>query len=297
MRTVQNLARCALLALSVIAVFLLSAGISHLKLRPGVPFWQIWQFLVGQLQMGIAPITSPLPGSQLLIDIYRIFFTIALACFPFAVIIIMLSPELRRRVLRTMLALLVLFTAVTMVLSKQMQEPAGLETNTLNQMIPGATSDEASIDESFDPERISPWIARALSLTGAILIAGVAVGIINAVHRSRAEARTLRQIATRARTAIVDISQGNDFRNVIIQCYADMSRVVRERRGLRRDRSVTAREFTDYLLRANLPSDAVIQLTHLFEKVRYGTNKTTPEEEQSAIRSLEAIIKACEETS
>lgn len=282
--------------LSITAAILLSASVPHLNLRPGVPLWQILQFLIGEFQMSIAgPVSSPLPGGQLILDLYRIIFTIALVCFPFAAILVLLSPELRRRVLRAALALAVLVAAASAVLSRQMQQPQGFEGNAPNPLIADSLA-ESPIDESFSPERISPWIARALSLLTAMLIAGAAAGIIRAVRRSRAEARTLHRIAAHARTAIADISRGGDLGNIVIRCYADMNQVVRERRGLLRERSVTAREFTDHLLRANLPRDAVVALTRLFEKARYSaTISVSPEDQQIAVASLEAIIKACEE--
>ncbi len=282
--------------LSIAAAILLSASVPHLNLRPGLPLWQILQFLIGEFQMSIAgPVSSPLPGGQLILDLYRIIFTIALVCFPFAAILVLLSPELRRRVLRAALALAVLVAAASAVLSRQVQQPQGFEGNAPNPLIADSLA-ESPIDESFSPERISPWIARALSLLTATVIAGAAAGIIRAVHRSRAEARTLHRIAAHARTAIADISRGGDLGNIIIRCYADMNQVVRERRGLLRGRSVTAREFTDHLLRANLPRDAVVALTRLFEKARYSaTISVSPEDQQIAVASLEAIIKACEE--
>ena len=297
-RTLSKLTGAMLGLLSITAAILLSASVPHLNLRPGVPLWQILQFLIGEFQMSIAgPVSSPLPGGQLILDLYRIIFTIALVCFPFAAILVLLSPELRRRVLRTALTLAVLFAAVSAVLSRQVQQQQGIEGNTLNPLpIAGSLAAESPIDESFSPERISPWIARALSLLAAMLIAGATAGIIRAVRRSRAEARTLRRIAAHARTAIADISRGGDLGNIIIRCYADMNQVVRERRGLLRERSVTAREFTDHLLRANLPRDAVVALTRLFEKARYSaTISVSPEDQQIAVASLEAIIKACEE--
>ncbi len=295
-RTLSKLTGAMLGLLSITAAILLSASVPHLNLRPGVPLWQILQFLIGEFQMSIAgPVSSPLPGGQLILDLYRIIFTIALVCFPFAAILVLLSPELRRRVLRAALALAVLVAAASAVLSRQMQQPQGFEGNAPNPLIADSLA-ESPIDESFSPERISPWIARALSLLTAMLIAGAAAGIIRAVRRSRAEARTLHRIAAHARTAIADISRGGDLGNIVIRCYADMNQVVRERRGLLRERSVTAREFTDHLLRANLPRDAVVALTRLFEKARYSaTISVSPEDQQIAVASLEAIIKACEE--
>jgi len=60
---------------------------------------------------------------------------------------------------------------------------------------------------------------------------------------------------------------------------------------------VTAREFTDALVRARLPRRPVQTLTRLFETARYGSSATTPQDEQDAIASLRAIVRACEDRS
>jgi hypothetical protein len=98
-----------------------------------------------------------------------------------------------------------------------------------------------------------------------------------------------------ARAAIESLEKGSDLRDVVLQCYAEMIRVVREQRGLRRDRTVTAREFTDYLVAAKLPEQHVNRLTSLFEKVRYGSKPAAQGDELEAIASLRAIVRACEE--
>jgi hypothetical protein len=59
---------------------------------------------------------------------------------------------------------------------------------------------------------------------------------------------------------------------------------------------MTAREFQRRLGRIGIPEEPVAQLTKLFESVRYGSKETGPEEERLALRSLSAIVSACEAT-
>jgi hypothetical protein len=72
-----------------------------------------------------------------------------------------------------------------------------------------------------------------------------------------------------------------------------MNRIAKEHRGLQREDSLTAREFTDYLVRAGLPKEPVQNLTALFEEVRYGHKTYSDEEAQVAVNSLQAIAVAC----
>jgi hypothetical protein len=93
------------------------------------------------------------------------------------------------------------------------------------------------------------------------------------------------------------MQNGADFRNTILQCYADMLRIVREQRGIKRNSAVTATEFVTSLVKLGLPENAVMHLTKLFEEVRYGSKTHTNEEEQSAVSSLRIIADAFKVTS
>jgi hypothetical protein len=85
---------------------------------------------------------------------------------------------------------------------------------------------------------------------------------------------------------------GGNLKNTIMRCYYEMSQVINEQRGIRRDRSMTPREFEIYLESNGLPGEPVRQLTHLFEDVRYGDLAVGEKEEQQAQSSLTAIIEA-----
>lgn len=290
--------RLVFLSIAAVAMLLLIVGLSRVELDPGVPFAQIWQFLVEQFrtERPLPPYGSGTPGGSVLLDIYRIIFFIALAALPFAVILVMIDPELRKRVLRSMLRILLIMALLMLVMRNQVEQedvpfepeggqPAG-EQGELEEFSP----------EDFSPERISPWIGRGLSLTLGLLAAAIVVIIIVRARRNRLESGSaLEDIAFQARSALEDIEKGGDLRNIVLQCYAEMIRVVREQRGIRRDRTVTAREFTDYLITAKLPSGPVQALTGLFEKARYSSRTPTAEDEEEAVTSLRAIVRACED--
>lgn len=291
--------RMTLLGIALLAMLLLIVGLPRVELDPGVPFAQIWQFLIEQFSTGrpVIPYAVGAPDGSLLLRIYRAIFLIALAVFPFAVILVMIDPELRKRVLRSMIRILLIMLLLMLVMRNQVEpEEMSFEPEGGAQTPGGGLLGEAFSPEAFAPDRISPWVGRGLSLALGVLAAAILVIIILRARQNRLEAESaLDGIALHARSALQDIEQGGDLRNVVLRCYEQMTRTVREQRGLRRERTVTAREFVDYLTNAKLPEEPVTRLTGLFEKARYSSRETTPDDEEEAIASLRAIVRACEE--
>lgn len=295
----RYLLRTAIAAVVILAMVLLISSIPNLTLKKGVPFDQLWAFLVEELglngMMGGPPAGGPTGGGEGLVRFMRILFYILFICFPFAIIVVMLEPDLRKRVLRTILQLALLMLALALLVESQAEEleltdsgvgmqPQGEEAALADPMTP----------EAFEAENVASWIPWAISLALGLLVALIAVAIVNVMRRSRAEeTMPLDQLASRAEEAIADIESGGDLHDTILRCYAEMSRIVREERGIHRDRTVTAREFVDYLLRANLPSEPVDTLTQLFERARYSTREQSAEDQEKAIASLQAIAAAC----
>ncbi len=299
MKTRSHIIRLVLLAIAVVAMLLLIGGLSGVELEPGLPFARIWQFLVDQFSTSglTGPAPVPAGSSEALVDVFRTIFIIALICFPIAVILVLIDPDLRKRVLRTMLTTALLFIVLSLFLQRQANE---LETEgepfNIGQPGEGLGAVEPLPFDEFSPERVPPWVAWGLSLALGLVVAVIVYRIVDHIRRNRAEAGLpLDQIAQQARSAIAEIEQGGDLRNTILRCYAEMSRTVREQRGLRRGATVTAREFTDNLIRADLPREPVQRLTRLFERARYGTGAPTREEEEEALASLQAIVDACQE--
>ena len=145
----------------------------------------------------------------------------------------------------------------------------------------------------FDPNPPS-WLVIGGSLLVAALVIGIAASIGMAVWRSRRRTGSrIQLLADEAQAALESLQAGNDLKNTIIRCYADMSRVVKEQRGIQRAVDMTPIEFESQLVKLGLPADPVHDLTRVFQDVRYGNHEPGEREERQAILSLTAIVDAC----
>jgi hypothetical protein len=96
-----------------------------------------------------------------------------------------------------------------------------------------------------------------------------------------------------AQAAVEALEAGGDFQDVVLRCYARMSQVLAEQRGVFRQSAMTTHEFERVLIKLGFPSEPVRTLTHLFEEVRYGSIQQGESGTQMAISSLNAIISYC----
>jgi hypothetical protein len=296
--TRDQIIRLVLFGSAVVAMLLLISGISQIQLQPGLPFSSIWAFLIGDFtSVPRAPGGGDLSSAGgFIVDLVRTLFFIGLAVFPIAIVLVMLDPEERKRALRALLQIAVLLALFSLFVQNQSlgdlegEDRFGSETPGEE----GLGGVDPLTEEEFDPASIPSWLIWTASLGIGLLIAVSLIVVINQIRKSREdEELPLVEIARRAQTAIDEIGRGNDLRGTILRCYAEMTRIVREERGVRRDSAVTAREFTDFLIRANLPDTPVVRLTRLFEKARYSSGTPTSQDEQEAVASLQAIVDAC----
>jgi hypothetical protein len=79
-----------------------------------------------------------------------------------------------------------------------------------------------------------------------------------------------------AEQAVGALKAGQDFSNVIIRCYEQMSRVLKKEQGLSLENTMTAREFEALLEKRGVPNPPVRQLTRLFEIARYAAQPPGP---------------------
>jgi len=141
---------------------------------------------------------------------------------------------------------------------------------------------------TYTPPATPGWLGYAVTLA---VILGVG-GLVYGVWRSSRVPQN--EIVEIARSALGDLAAGRHWEDVVVRCYADMSRALRQQRGIERQEAMTPREFAARLEQAGFPAGAVRTLTHLFEMARYGSRQSGPAESQQAVAALEAIMQAME---
>jgi hypothetical protein len=210
----------------------------------------------------------------------------------------LLSPSLRKQLLRAFLRTAVIGLVLIYLLQndkllplKNMQFTPEAGENLNNTGLPAPPV--------FQPPQIPPFFSYILSLGVAFFLIAL-VMIVNRwwvkQKQLKADELSLDDIALIARSSLDDMSRGQDWENVIVNCYARMSQVASVKRGLYRHESMTPGEFAVRLENAGLPVDAIRRLTHLFESVRYGGLSSTQKENNEAINCLTAILLYCGES-
>ncbi|MBW8012484.1 MAG: DUF4129 domain-containing protein [Chloroflexi bacterium] len=260
----------SLFALALIAIILLAAGLNEVNFRDG------HYFLIGSRasyqNLLVANETNPFEND----GIASVITAILAILLSFGIIIVIFWPTARKLILRLIIPiafLALLIPALRQIGSLQIEQEI-------------FQSDEAAnitTVVSTAPE----WMVYLTSFIFVILAFGILWFVISRFVRPKPT--TLEFIA---QGAINEIKAGADFKDTIIQCYYDMSAAVNEHRGIKRNQSMTTREFEMHLKDHGLPSKHIMQLTRLFENVRYGSKTPNSIEERQAISALQAIVFA-----
>jgi len=276
-------------ALAIVALLLLAAGLDGLELQPGRPF--VGRLTTGEedgSQPGQPP--APIPDTALLV----VGLLLALL-MPLAIVYLFVKGDRRRRslyVLVLLLGLLGLYLAGRAGPARELVPPA---TEVAPEMLldeglpagPGAPVVELEV-------RPPAWLAWLVAAFLALLAAAIVLATAWLVWvRARPAPGPLPRIAEEAQTALAALEAGAGVRAAVMRCYLEMSRVLKQERGLARDEAMTPREFEAALRNTGLPREAVANLTHLFEAVRYGAARTGRREEEQARACLSAIVAAC----
>jgi len=152
------------------------------------------------------------------------------------------------------------------------------------------------------PEVLPPILKREgppLGSPPAILVWLVWIGlgvmiVVLGIWASKRRTQNLRAgdlVELEAERAMQALKKGLDFKNVIVQCYRQMSAALQKEQGIELEDTMTAREFEHLLEAKGLPRDPVHQLTQLFEAARYSLRQFTPADEQKAFDCLSAIVQ------
>lgn len=283
MRRRNRLWTLLFLGVAVVAMVLLAAGISQLELLPGQPF-RLWRELEGEMgETGLSRL-----GEDLSLPI-RALLLLSFLLLPLSIIYLIVSPEARKRVLRSLVHLLWI-VALYLLVSRRPE----LLNREFGMSAPGAPLPPQPLQPVEYTAAPSQGLVCVSAFGLAVFLAAIVVGISWFFwRRSRRPARPLEQLAQQAREALDALQAGDDLKDTVMRCYYNMLRVVHEKRGIRRQQDVTPREFESYLEEAGLPGEYVRQLTRLFEEVRYGAKVAGEDEEREAVVCLRAIVEAC----
>jgi hypothetical protein len=274
------------LGIAIVAMLLLSTGLSGLGFLPGRQF----SLANPPSEMESPP---PLPGQDIFLFLVRVVYFVALALLPVLIIWLIVSPEARKAVLKYLLRLLPIFIILYLTLGRL----RGILGTAVEPAVQGVASPADGLAGSSPTDTFasspSQWLVLVASLGVALLLMILVAGIAWSIWRRRRLRHPLERLAQEAQNALDALWAGGDLRNIVIRCYLEMSRVVSEQCGIRRNQDMTPREFERYLEEKGLPDEPVRQLTRLFEEVRYGTMIPGEDEKRRAVASLTAIVKVC----
>ena len=271
----------------LLAVVLLAAGLSSVEMNPGQPFYAVF------------PRSDPSSSLPFIQDnsmqsLLRLLIAASFVLTPVAIIFIILNPEARQRIIRNAVTLFFMTAALFIILQRLGPIMENLQ-GVAEAGAPMAGDDAPPILAAPGFVTSPPqWVTIALTAAVLMIVLGLGAYIW---HRTRPrEGAPLEMLALEAQEAIREIQQGSDLKDTVMRCYLDMSRILSEERGIRRDEAMTPREFERRLRSTGLPSAPIERLTRLFETVRYGAQTPGSEEEQEAINCLTAIAEACGRT-
>jgi hypothetical protein len=267
-----------LVAIVMLITMLIAAGLPRLELRPGMPPPSL---LHGQV---VAPVTAEdVPVGVISINKFAVIL-IVLLCTGAA---LYWSWQILRgatwksvsETIRPMLiagAILVGFSFLILLL-------------------PHSTDNLAVEIPTPPPEPLvtSPLGAVPLPLLWLVgvglFVMAVLVGVW--IFSSSRRAEPLELVGLEAEKARQALMTGSDLKDVIMTCYREMSRALKNDRGIEREPSMTTGEFETRLEAAGVPHEPIHQLTRLFDAARYGNRQPSLAEKQEAIQCLEDIMR------
>jgi hypothetical protein len=272
-----------LLALVIVGLALLAAGLPTLEFAPGRPL--LFELLFGAPRAG-RPATPGSGGPTILL-------ILLLGSLIIVVAGALLSSSFRRWLLRVVPVYAVLIIGLMLALSalRPMIQGGGAPQE---QSAPAAAQEApagSSLGEPPDLVRRPPeWLAPLLTLA----IGAAVAAAIWRVRRRTAEPSPVdlsAQLAAGAAGALADLAAGGDLRDAVSRCYREMEQVLRAERGIARDRAMTPREFEERLAGAGLDDRHIRRLTRLFERVRYSPRGPDERDEREAVACLQAIAE------
>lgn len=268
----------------MLAILLLAGGLGSMQLQPG--------YRLSSGDTTFETVQTPM-GEFGTADLDNINVAIALAVWlmaPIFVIVFIISPSFRQSILRllpfyiTMILILLLVRRMAQNLQERIEIPEqGLQGE--EAMLAPATEMPPPPAYINDPPQ---WLIFTLSLMVLLLFAGLAWFIWRRFAKTPAP-DSMELLSLEVQEAVDALKAGGNLRETITRCYAEMTRILAESRGIKRRQGMTPREFETHLAEVGFSDQHIQQLTRLFEDVRYGPREASAEQQQRAINSLSII--------
>jgi hypothetical protein len=272
----QRLRTIALVGGAALALIVLSAGLHNVSLDPGRPL--SLSFLI--------PAFGGSGGTQGGGSFPSWLGPLAAVGLVLSVIALIVSPALRRDLMRNLPAILLFTFGLYMIMRSSSQSIPPAEQSAP----PPAAQPALGTSQPPMPDFIShppEWLTLAITLA---LVVALLAGVFLLVRRLR-QPKAVDLFVEEVREALADLRAGADLRDTISRCYSEMVRILSARRGVGRDASLTPREFELRLAAIGLTDTHIQRLTRLFERARYSAHTPGPADEREAEACLEAIIE------
>jgi hypothetical protein len=283
----QNKRLILLLAvLALGALTLLAISLNEVPFREGQHFSQKQMTTVEFFPQDVGQVWVEVP-------IWKQILVWGLVGLMVVLIAMLLSPEMRKRLLRILFRVAVTAWALYFLIKKGIIGPnlfggGGEAPPSQDTVVPMPVFEPPQVSSTF-----SYLISFAIALVWLLVIWMLYRGWKRYVSLNTK--KPLDEIAKIARSSLNDLTSGRNSSDVIINCYLRMSDVVSNTRHLYRNTAMTPHEFALHLEQAGLPGDAVTRLTRLFEGVRYGNRKSGPQDINEAVSCLKTILHYCGE--
>ena len=276
-----------LLVMAGVFILILAMSLPGLVLAPGQPF------SLGQSTPDTPGDIGSSPNGEILMQIFQGILALALILLPFSILYSLFTAEGRRRLIRYAIVIVLLLLAANYLQNLTLDaKPAEQIQDAL--LGPGLDQMPESNPVTDFPDEPPQWLTIVVILIVSILIVAFMGGIFWFFQqRGKSPEFVLEKLAEEVQNAIVSIHQGGDFPMTIIHCYQEMGRVLKEEKGITREKFMTPREFEKRLMDKGFPRESIATLTRLFEQVRYSTIPTGIEEQNQALSCLADIVDAC----
>jgi preprotein translocase subunit SecG len=262
------------LAVALIAVVLLAAGLSNVELQTGGIIFQDGPS-VSIEEEGVTRDATIAPPNR------------AYGLLTLAALLVVAYFIVKSRRFRLVALVLGLFTASLLGLvylynqyGQPLQSDSAEEVDvSLAQRVPEAA-----------PAAPPGWLENYSILVTLAIVGVAALAAWLVWRRLRRQPRdSLAILASEAESTLAEIRSGANLRDAVLRCYFDMHQALRQRYGYVRADGMTPREFEGLLRKSGLPLASVQRLTRLFERVRYGGQAASSDDQAEAIACLEEI--------